>query len=323
MKDRTSLIHELSERGCVVTARQLQDWAAEGLIPKPVLNRRGRGKGVVALYPDEIVPQIVCLVSALSQNGTFDHARLALWRAGYPVNVRGLFERGIAQIRQLQQRVLEDRAAVARDDEEYITLDEEKLNLRNTPLLRRIHKKASGKRLSYNSLVFLMTTVHAQDSQDYANFDDERESDTAIVQTLISTVGLKLKQETLSTVVYKLLHLVGEHLQADHLEETLSVSSDAALRQSDSDFCTLMLSVDGVYVGLRLLRGASLKPLIAFEHWSPEEQAIVLLIFISLCRIPELRAGVDAVLTAHHKVLASHMQKEPSSALIEGGHASI
>jgi hypothetical protein len=306
MKDRTSLIYELSESGYVVTARQLQDWAAESLIPKPVLKRQGRGKGVVALYPDEIVPQIVCLVSALSQNGTFDHARLALWRAGYPVNVRGLFERGIAQIRQFQQRVLEDRAAVIRDDGEYITLDEEKLNLRNIPLLRRAHKKVSGKGLSYKSLVFLITTVHAQDSQVYAVFDDERKDDMAVVQALISTAVPAFKYKPLSTTVYKLLHFVGEHLQADNLEETLSVSNDAILRQAANDLDTLILAINAVYLVFASRRGAPNKPPITFEHWRPEEQIILPLVFHSLCRTPKIRAGVDAILTAHHENLASH-----------------
>lgn len=308
MLDRSRLIQRLSEDGYSVTARQLQGWAAAGLIPKPEVRRMGRGKGVAALYPELVVPQIACLVEALAEHRCLDYARLVLWRAGYPVDVLGLFERGLDTIRQFQRRVREDREAVKRYvessdaglDDAYRTLDEIPLDPHDTPVLRAVHGALKSRDVKYANLVFLSTIPHEPDAFNSLEENDDR---------LMSTTARALARLVNFPFPRSLSHLLDgmrPYFQVDNLVEILADSNAGVLLQADTDFRAMLLVINALFGSFNHLRHKPIKPLFALEQQPPELQTALVLIWHSFMQSPRLRAGFERVMQSHQQCLSSY-----------------
>ena len=105
MISQTGLVAELQERGYHVTERQVRDWRAKGLLPPLNSRSRGRGLGVLRYWESNeiILSQAVAVSELLDRNGRTKWIPLALWFAGFEVNlgtVRTLWLETLARTRK-------------------------------------------------------------------------------------------------------------------------------------------------------------------------------------------------------------------------------
>jgi len=281
--ERNDLIRLASERGVQLTRERLSKWQRAGLI-EPARIEYGQGRGARSYYTGDTLDRVMIITQALDQRRDLDYARLAVWRAGYPVNVRDLFERGIDTARQFQAIIVGDRAAVEADDDSHQTLDDRApdLDWSGAPLTRSLHRRLSRWGIDYGALVFFATTIHAGDAAEYATLN-ESEIESSIIRALASFVGLPFSGNP-----YVLLESVGKHLQADNLEEILSVSGNQVLRQSDHTLRDLIALINGVINMVRILRGQQTMITIALENEPPDIQTFVVMVFHSMLYVSNL-----------------------------------
>lgn len=90
----------LGDIGRVVSARQLTDWRAKGLLPPLKQVGQGRGPGALYLWEEpDIVDRAATVYDALALRSRVQPTLLAIWFAGYPVPISLIRKAWLGQIR--------------------------------------------------------------------------------------------------------------------------------------------------------------------------------------------------------------------------------
>src|SRR5437762_3332775 len=96
----------LGDIGRAVSARQLTDWRAKGLLPP--LKQVGQGRGPGARYfwgePD-VLDRAATVYDALALTSRVQPTLLAIWFAGYPVPISLIRKAWLGQIRAEQRHL--------------------------------------------------------------------------------------------------------------------------------------------------------------------------------------------------------------------------
>src|SRR5580692_10518540 len=89
MLTQAQLVVDLQDRGYHVTARQLKDWRAKGLLPPLTGRGRGRGLGVGRHWQDgeRVLSQGIAVRDLLNRKERVHWVFLGLWFAGYEVDM--------------------------------------------------------------------------------------------------------------------------------------------------------------------------------------------------------------------------------------------
>ncbi len=80
------LINAAHQRGCQdVTHWKLERWHKENVIPRPLVEHLGYGKGTRSIYPDQTLNQLLAVCQMLKSTRNFAKIRFQLWQEGYPI----------------------------------------------------------------------------------------------------------------------------------------------------------------------------------------------------------------------------------------------
>src|SRR5579871_4342829 len=236
-----------------LTERQLGEWVRRGLLPKPELERLGRGKGVRSCYSDDCLERIEIIKEALRQRHDLDYALLALWRSGYDVPIRPLFDRSIEILRDLQKRTLGGDLT----SEEAFNVQEQAASGRIwPPLVRQAHRRVGSK--NWETFIHLIFAAHILPDDPS---EDEKHEDTAVFR---KGIGILSRIVPAETSVYHILLEVRPHLDPDNLQEMLANSNETRLIQADTECQRLLLIINAFYNSYRLLSSQGVKPLFQF-----------------------------------------------------------
>jgi hypothetical protein len=133
------LIDFAEQHGCEgVTHWQLERWHKQDVIPRPMVERLGYGKGTCSTYPVEAGPQVLAVYRLLKVTRNFDVVRFQLWQEGYSISLSLLKE----TIRQLVPQL---RWKIPRQEEKKYDLVERRvetvLQKIRGPLFRFLFKR--------------------------------------------------------------------------------------------------------------------------------------------------------------------------------------
>src|SRR5690242_13093600 len=90
----------LADIGRAVSARQLTDWRAKGLLPPLKQVGEGRGSGARFFWGEpDVLDRAATVYDALALKSRVQPALLAIWFAGYSVPIRVIRKAWLEQIR--------------------------------------------------------------------------------------------------------------------------------------------------------------------------------------------------------------------------------
>jgi hypothetical protein len=100
------VIEQLRRRGHRVTARQLTDWRAKGLLPLLVQQGRGRGPGANYFWwePD-IVDHAATVCELLDRRARIETALLGTWFAGFKIDIARVRKAWLARLIRAQSSI--------------------------------------------------------------------------------------------------------------------------------------------------------------------------------------------------------------------------
>lgn len=313
MIELSELIGQAESEGITLTKRQLWHWTNAGLISPPVVSYGG-ARGARSEYADDTLDRIRLILESLAERRNVDFARLALWRAGYDVDLRPLTERGLEAMRAIRERVRQDREAVQSDNDAHRTLDEEPLDARSMPLVRKVHKRLARRAVAdeniYGAIVFEIAQVYAPDRDEYARDyfaeraylpDDHYAMDSAFFRALMRLVQLRLGDGPRDIFAG-----LRPHFDPDNLEEVLADISSDRLRALDRDLREMLLIVNSLLAIPAMLRGREVKPVIVLDAQPPEFQVLTLLVWASFMMSPSLRSQFERVVSTHRKTVEKY-----------------
>ncbi len=82
------LIDFAKQHGCEeVNHWKLERWHKEDVIPRPVVEHLGYGRGTRSTYPPQAPAQILAVCRLLKSTRNFDVVRFQLWREGYTISL--------------------------------------------------------------------------------------------------------------------------------------------------------------------------------------------------------------------------------------------
>ncbi len=100
------LIDFARQHGCKeVSHWKVERWHKEDVIPRPVVEHLGHGKGTRSTYPARTAPQILAVCRLLKHTRKFDVVRFQLWREGYLIPLPILKETIRQLVPQLKWKV--------------------------------------------------------------------------------------------------------------------------------------------------------------------------------------------------------------------------
>lgn len=268
MIERRELIKAAAADGVTLTRNRLIFWQREGLIERAE-KRYGEGRGARGYYTDDTLERVKIINHALSQQRDFDFARLALWRAGFSIDVRSIFLKGVDLVEQFHRRIAQDWENL--DNNRYTTLYEEPLNLDSqTPLTKRL--VSAG--VHPESLTYFVDMLHDPDNagdigKTEAVQNDERKIDQHIMQAMAGLIGMADHTDPYELIA-NLKGIFNPEQMRLRLEGDLSHlrDVDAKLRQLFIPINLVMLTVCGVSVDI--------------ENRTPEQQTVIILAFASI-----------------------------------------
>jgi hypothetical protein len=147
------LIDFAQQYGCLgVTHWQLERWHKQDVIPRPMVERLGYGKGTRSTYPVEAGPQVLAVYRLLKATRNFDVVRFQLWQEGYSLSLSLLKK----TIRQLVPQL---RWKIPRQEEKKYDLVERRvetvLQQIRGPLFRFLFKRFGKKLEDLRSFLFI------------------------------------------------------------------------------------------------------------------------------------------------------------------------
>lgn len=283
MIERGELVRQARARGVRLTRERLTTWQRAGLIGQAKIVY-GEGRGRRSYYPADTLDRVVIIDDALAQRRDLDAALLALWRAGYPVSARPVFEEAIQTIREFQAQVLRDRNAVRlfveSDSPEmtdtYQTIEELPENWHKLPVLRAVHNSLKGQGVDYGQLVFLATVAHEPDGY---HEPEDLEDRADILSAVAGLADLPLDQQPGAV-----LAAVRPHMLADNLDELLSGMTDEDLRRADRALRVVVGVVNALHATRQFIQREPVEPLIDLAEYPPKLSAWMALVLHSMLR---------------------------------------
>lgn len=263
MIEKAFLVQGALEKGIRLSRKQLSDWQLAGLIQPPELIYGAEGKrGVKAYYADDTLDRVIIITATLKQKRDLDAARLALWRAGYPVDIRPMLRQAIDELRLIRDLL---------NSNDFKALN----NLRDNPLLHMLHKRGGGK-VEYPSIAYLLWMM-LSDEENFSALDPEEHTnpDKRIARALF---GVAVSIPTL----YDYLNTVKLHCSPNNLEEMAETFHDDALRASDREMKPILRVSNFVFNIPRLVAKKPMIDYINYEKWAPRFQLLAALFNLSI-----------------------------------------
>lgn len=281
--ERNVLIQQARERGIFLTRDRLAKWQQKGLI-QPAKIVYGQGRGARSYYADDTLERVALIASLLQQSRDLNRVRLVMWRLGYQVNVRPVFESAVASIRELKREIDIDRAEVWKPRSTRVPLYERPVDPDNLSFARMLHKRF---KVQYSTQVYLA----------YQLFDGDvalNEDEQAALSGLFAAFNLPLDVKNLGARLNEL----SVYLQPDALEEVLSVATSEALRLTDAQWRTVLVGFERLYNFVRLSLGKRSGEFFRFEDKPPDVQALAVLAWHSLLMRADLRERFEKLVAA-------------------------
>lgn len=140
------LIDFAGQHGCKeVSHWKLERWHKEEVIPRPIVEHLGYGRGTRSTYPAQTLSQILAVCRLLKSTRNFDVVRFQLWQEGYPISLSTL-KKSIHQLAPL----LKWNIPSGREDQQYEAAEQQvdtllrKLTKRRPPFLSRVMRRLSS-----------------------------------------------------------------------------------------------------------------------------------------------------------------------------------
>lgn len=283
--ERNTLIQQARERGVFLTRDKLAKWQQAGLI-EPAEIVYGQGRGARSYYADDTLERAALIASVLQQWRDMDRVRLMMWRAGYPVSARPVFESAVTFVHGLKREIDLDLTANLNPRSKRVPLYEQPVDPDRLPLARKLHKQF---KVRYEALAFLVYQLFEGD----VNLSDEGDEMKPLAG-LFKLFHLPVNLDTLG----QRLNELAEYIQPDSLEEVLSGATDGALLQSDKQWRALLERLEALYNVMRLSLGKRSGELFGFEDQPPDVQALFVLIFHSLLMRADIRENYGKLIDA-------------------------
>lgn len=289
--------------GYVVTPKQLLRWHTAGLLPRPQQQHLGRGRGTITVYPAETTAQLLALLGLHEgRRLRVGRAGFALWYEGWPViasfardalhTATDDWAGGVAQLR-------DEGGAHGLSDKAWDTIEGWVKEL--PPSLRRAYRRAGRGQAETLRRVILQLAAGT-----FAGFNDHDR------EVFMSSMDFSRPRPRLAprhvgaawlapSDVGELLLRLQETLRPDRLRATLDAATDDDLMRARDELRALLgglddaremigLAYDGQSAGL----AAAPRP----AELNDELRATLLLWWLLLRRLPEVRDGLPLVLRA-------------------------
>ena len=123
---------------------KLERWHKEDVIPRPVVERLGYGKGTRSTYPTQTSAQILAVCRLLKSTRSFNVIRFQLWQEGYPISLSAL-KKSIRQLAPLLKWTIPSGG----EEQQYEVAEQQvdtllgKLTKRRPRFLSRVMKRLS------------------------------------------------------------------------------------------------------------------------------------------------------------------------------------
>ena len=196
------LITQLKDAGINRESRVLTDWRERGLLPPLRRQGRGRGKGSIYGWDEDVLEQAIATHWLLDRYGRADEALLGLWLSGFTISSDKVQKAWLKHLKNIQNR-RQQTASQFRD------------NLLGLGLSwsRRLRKKStSDKSILEPYLSFMRETLEWL-------YDDDERDDIAYQDLIVEILNRfdNPNQEPASKELYKIVSVVWSELEIPRL----------------------------------------------------------------------------------------------------------
>ncbi|HZU70929.1 MAG TPA: hypothetical protein VFA09_26875 [Ktedonobacteraceae bacterium] len=295
-----ALMTSMQAHGFTVTRPELARWHRAGLLPRPERHSRGRGRGMVSIYPHGTADQLLALCEIHHSEKRLPFVAWRLWWVGYDVPMRYAWQfleeataswrQGIEHLQELQEH-----------PELLTALFDRKL----TKTLARARKRVG--RRNFPTFIGVLFRIATGTFEGYA-IDPETGTDSRERTIVENGFGLRrartervggakpwLAGEDISEAFKMCSVLLGEHPPGEHL----AMAQDTDLMGARDEVRSFLAFLESCSASLDELLGRGALGLSVFANlireMRPPDQAMMLL-FWRMFRMWGLGDGMDALL---------------------------